>query len=424
MTTYINTPQTTSQIQQNDQDEAPDDPSGGNNDIIVLECTLPKGVVVGRTKYGYGVFASENFIKGQVLYTGTYTLIDDDGRNRPIKLVTNTGIYDMTTEMHTVGVGVAPNKKRQAFTFDAFMNHSCNPNTYSADEHDTATGGTYKTVALRDIAAGTEITCDYDLFELDSRKKGIDKCECGSAECRGFSHGFNFMPEAVQMQVFNRVYSEVVEAWLAQKPNVMFRRLCAPEGIAIKHCEEDGSMCLVASKRFEPGEVMYTYHSEYFDSSVIDTILVSVRVDHTISRHSRTTSGSSSDSGAESVITGISSDDSTPTPVEGENPQNVEMWDMKMPVVRKLDLLAHTVNRGENRREFFGFDTFCDHSCDPNASFVYVNGSLNSTVTTARRVIEIGQKITCDYTAFDEGRDGTAFVCDCGAENCKGVIAG
>jgi len=30
-----------------------------------------------------------------------------------------------------------------------------------------------------------------------------------------------------------------------------------------------------------------------------------------------------------------------------------------------------TVARGEGKREFFGFDTFCQHSCEPSMETVY-----------------------------------------------------
>lgn len=42
-----------------------------------------------------------------------------------------------------------------------FMNHASAPNTGAPD----AGGGTVTTVALRDIAAGEELTCDYQAFD-------------------------------------------------------------------------------------------------------------------------------------------------------------------------------------------------------------------------------------------------------------------
>ena len=353
--------------------------------MITLKCDLPDGISIGRTKYGMGIFANKHFVKGQVLYTGYYTLIDDDGVNKDITLFAGGEEYPMTTEMHTVAVGVAPNKQRQMFYFDAFMNHSCEPTTFSADETVNEKGGTYKTVALRDISPGTEITCDYDLFELDSRDKGIDSCGCGSNLCRGFAHGFLFLSKENQARLAPRLYVEVAQAWAKVCPNVLFFQLDPPEGIGIRH-DPDGSMHLVVTQDFHAGEVMYSYSTQYIDTNVVDTILVDVAV------------------------------------LRPECPS--DMWTSPARVMRLLTLTDHTVNRGDGMREFFGFDTFCDHACTPSVDFVYLEGSRTETVTTAAIDLHPGDAITCDYTQFDEGRDGTEFECTCGAANCYGIIRG
>lgn len=54
-----------------------------------------------------------------------------------------------------------------------YVNHSCNPNTIS-----TAWGFE---IAIRDIAAGEEITDDYGLFNLEWEMN----CGCGFRRCRG-----------------------------------------------------------------------------------------------------------------------------------------------------------------------------------------------------------------------------------------------
>ena len=54
-----------------------------------------------------------------------------------------------------------------------FMNHGCRPNSMSP--------GLPMEIALRDIAVGEEVVCDYGILNLDA---GFD-CACGMAECRG-----------------------------------------------------------------------------------------------------------------------------------------------------------------------------------------------------------------------------------------------
>jgi uncharacterized protein len=57
-----------------------------------------------------------------------------------------------------------------------FVNHSCQPNC----ETDQIRGKMW-IIALRDIAAGEELTYDYNLFDGEDDAP----CLCGSKRCRG-----------------------------------------------------------------------------------------------------------------------------------------------------------------------------------------------------------------------------------------------
>jgi SET domain-containing protein len=58
-----------------------------------------------------------------------------------------------------------------------FINHSCNPNCESS-----SIDGRVFIQAVRDIAAGEELTYEYNLFDSD----GDDAdCYCGAEKCRG-----------------------------------------------------------------------------------------------------------------------------------------------------------------------------------------------------------------------------------------------
>ncbi len=59
-----------------------------------------------------------------------------------------------------------------------FLNHSCEPNVGFA--------GNIVLVAMRDIAAGEELTTDYALFD---DYDGQMDCQCGTPSCRGTIHG-------------------------------------------------------------------------------------------------------------------------------------------------------------------------------------------------------------------------------------------
>jgi len=90
--------------------------------------------------------------------------------------------------------------QRELFALDGYMNHSCQPNTNSCGNKSFSdeSGGCYTTVCIRDINVGDQITCDYDLIEWDCPDKGIDKCSCGSATCRGRVWGFKHLSESEQ----------------------------------------------------------------------------------------------------------------------------------------------------------------------------------------------------------------------------------
>src|SRR3712207_3759904 len=59
-----------------------------------------------------------------------------------------------------------------------FINHSCEPNV--------GFGGNVVLVAMRDVAAGEELTTDYALF--DDHDDAMD-CACGTRSCRHRVHG-------------------------------------------------------------------------------------------------------------------------------------------------------------------------------------------------------------------------------------------
>lgn len=64
-------------------------------------------------------------------------------------------------------------------------------------------------------------------------------------------------------------------------------------------------------------------------------------------------------------------------------------------------------------------DSYTNHSCDPNA---YELHEPDATYLVARRQIEAGDEITCDYNVNIV--NGTAWPCRCGAIRCQGLVRG
>jgi SET domain-containing protein len=79
-----------------------------------------------------------------------------------------TYLFGLDDGVHVIdGFGVA-----------AFLNHSCDPNC----ETDELEGRVW-IIALRDIAAGEELTYDYNLYDGEDDDKS--PCACGAKNCRG-----------------------------------------------------------------------------------------------------------------------------------------------------------------------------------------------------------------------------------------------
>jgi hypothetical protein len=99
-----------------------------------------------------------------VEYTGERITCDeanDRYEDRP-----DTYLFGLDDETHVIdGDSVA-----------AFINHSCDPNCES-DEID----GHVWIIALREIAAGEELTYDYCLYDGEDESP----CFCGTKSCRG-----------------------------------------------------------------------------------------------------------------------------------------------------------------------------------------------------------------------------------------------
>lgn len=64
-------------------------------------------------------------------------------------------------------------------------------------------------------------------------------------------------------------------------------------------------------------------------------------------------------------------------------------------------------------------DRHLNHSCDPNA-WVRYDGSVGHLA--ARRAVEVGDEITCDYSINLTG--GSVWPCRCGTARCRHEVVG
>ena len=112
----------------------------------------------------------------------------------------------VAVDMHVEPDGVA-----------VLMNHSCDPNCGVVIRSGVAE---IEIRALRPIAAGEEITIDYDTFEYEVALGG--PCRCGSLKCRGRVAGYKHLSGDVKARYgeFIAEYLRVIDAEAAQPVGV------------------------------------------------------------------------------------------------------------------------------------------------------------------------------------------------------------
>lgn len=342
---------------------------------------IPDGIEIKKAKYGNGLFATKFFRKGSVLYLGSQLIIPNEYAEFRL-VIDNTGAtYALNTETHSVQFSET---ERWLYLFDSFMNHSCDPTTISRQTGEAKRNNQYETVALRDIHPGDEITCDYNLFEYDCHGKVIEKCMCGAPTCIGRVAGYKFLSREEQKRRIQLVDTEVLIAMNSDQTDNRFYYIpdlrCPTDRVILEtaaapdHHSGDTSirsetphMRMVANRDFAKGDMICQNISLLFpeDSAIVIEL-----------------------------------------PERGRR-----KW---------LDNLIHTVNRGNGFREFYYFDSFQNHSCDPNSYMVYHDDCNYDLV--ASRDIQKGEEVTTDYETFDDGLDGTSFTCACGSEKCRGIV--
>ena len=123
-------------------------------------------IVRSSTIHSKGCYSTVPIAEGTFIVEYTGERITCDEANERYEDRPDTYLFGLDDGEHVIdGDGIA-----------AFINHSCDPNCES-DEID----GHVWIIALRDIAAGEELTYDYCLYDGDD----ASPCSCGAAKCRG-----------------------------------------------------------------------------------------------------------------------------------------------------------------------------------------------------------------------------------------------
>jgi hypothetical protein len=129
---------------------------------------MSKGLIIRSSSiHAAGCYTTRSFKKGSRVceYEGprfTKEVADERYKDRFITYLFSCG--DNGTVIDGFGTAM-------------FINHSCDPNCETEDHE-----GRVYVVAIRDIAAGEELTYEYNLFDSDDAEAD---CYCGAPKCRG-----------------------------------------------------------------------------------------------------------------------------------------------------------------------------------------------------------------------------------------------
>jgi hypothetical protein len=269
---------------------------------------------------------------------------------------------------------------RQVYGFDCYMDHSCEPNTHCPLVSRSATKMCYDCHAIRDIHPGDQITCDYDAFEWEADGHQIPQCGCGSKQCRGKVMGFKNLSLTDKVRLMPYCEQEILDQFFQENPHVILCDSKLPKGIALVEDDVHHELSLVTTKSFQKGEEVYTNTSTLIPKEHLHTKKFVQQI----------------------YIQKIGNDRFV-----------------------LLDPNHHFIHR-ECYVEHVGFDSFQDHSCDPNTRQAYQ--SANKYTVWANRFIAAGERLTIDYGKLDnelcdEPHIPSAwFTCHCGSVNCRGRI--
>jgi hypothetical protein len=188
-----------------------DDGPVGREAAVIIHSTVPRGfaIVDNEAFEGKKIIATRDYARGDLLYVASCALLDLSpyGQRYELKIYSEEvenqeagrrRLLDarVNTDTHSVDDGQAPvvgdggTRLRQVYGWDSFMNHSCDANAHFPPLRRTRTESHYRAVAIRDIAAGDEVTCDYALFDCSCDGQEIEICACGAGKCRGKMLGF------------------------------------------------------------------------------------------------------------------------------------------------------------------------------------------------------------------------------------------
>jgi hypothetical protein len=244
------------------------------------------------------------------------------------------------------------------------MNHSCDYNSISSATRETNEPNKfeYDHIASKDINVGDELTCNYLHFDYECHGHSFE-CMCGFEKCYNYINGFKNCSLEQQVELLPYVDLNMLEIFKVDNPNIIFKDIIPNKNVCISFDNKFGYQ-LKSLKSFKTD----------------DTVL--------------------------------------------EN--NIEQISLDIRIILKvndkyilLDPDTH-FSRRECWNDFYGIETFTNHSCNPNCLHVPINDTHYKMI--AIKDIAEGDEITCDYNDIFSEYDSKSFTCLCGEKCCRGII--
>ncbi len=200
-----------------------------------LSFRSPKTAVRESSIHGRGLFAAEPISRGEVVAIKGGAIV---GRATLATLPDLGAAEIQVTEDHYI----APINPRDRDGSMIFSNHSCAPNI--------GVLGQIVFVAMRDIAAGEELTHDWAMTDDDD---GEISCRCGAATCRKRVTGKDWQRPELQARYDGYFSSYIREKIRRAKPA---RRAAPPRAVAVREARRaDRAFVLETARRLADFEL-------------------------------------------------------------------------------------------------------------------------------------------------------------------------
>lgn len=329
---------------------------------------LPDGIKISNNKFGKCLIATKHFAKGQIVYNGCMILQQEETVMESYNLVITNVVNDKNykdLKLNKYVHFVKIGEFRQIYGFDGYMNHSCDPTIICENQSDTK----YNVIAYKNINKGDEITCDYALFDYECNGHVIEVCGCGSSKCRGSIRGFKNLDIEMQLNLLPLVDGDIYNLFLVDNNLLSCGNISCPDFIEICKDLNSDVYSLKSKKSFEKGDIVYEN----------DFIIC----DH--------------------------------------NQHTLFFLNGKFNISHSDLFIIRPTNK-----EFLFFDSFMNHSCDPNTKINYI--SPTSYQMIAIKTILPNDELTCDYNQLDNNYTGEIsiptleFDCQCKSINCRKKI--